>query len=715
MGILGNQSQGQGIAVTQNVISSLAGRQIDLSGAGVGNDQGSQSAERIVGAVAGIRVSGGVCQDSVISLNRIGDISVLGGHGHVEVHGGGAIGDGEVPLVAGVISTSVHTVLGITVAGALGVGSSIALVADGDGLGEGVVDSSHFQSTADAIHALLGGDQLKSGSGGQAVALTRILSSSAADLSLQQVSGGIDGGAGHGGHIVVGHSVGLAILGEDIGGNAISRGSGGQLALDDVDLGDSSLGGVVVQVDPDILTSDHGIGIRSTIGDVQNGEGDLAIGVEVGAFTIRECDTTAGPGHRNRSNRSIRHPSLGEGGVGLQYAGLGDVVLADAVCLDQIILSGGQLVVQLLLTVDDDVEVVVVLQVSADFLVVGGSLVDDEVVGQISHARSQEGKAHPAAGSHIVEGAAGEGGDLVIAGVHGGGGGGVSTNTITVKKDEGSTVTPAGDTNGKVTVPTGSDKNFVIKADDGYTITDVIVDGKSQGPKDSYEFKNIRENHTLEVKVAKLLTGDHIAYIKGYPDGGVHPTANITRAEVSAIFYRLLSVDARKQYAATSSSFADANKSWAAAEIATLTNAGILKGYTDGSFRPNAAITRAEFASIAARFDKLSGGNKTFSDVPSNHWAYAAITSAAEKGWVNGYSDGTFRPDNAITRSEVVKITNAVLGRSCDKDYVAKNISKLTSYNDLSNTYWAYYDILEASNAHDYKTASGVESWTGLK
>lgn len=297
----------------------------------------------------------------------------------------------------------------------------------------------------------------------------------------------------------------------------------------------------------------------------------------------------------------------------------------------------------------------------------------------------------------------------------GGGGGGVSTNTIIVKKDEGSTVTPAGDTNGKVTVPTGSDKNFVIKADDGYTITDVIVDGKSQGPKDSYEFKNIRENHTLEVKVAKLLTGDHIAYIKGYPDGGVHPTANITRAEVSAIFYRLLSDDARKQYAATSSSFADANKSWAAAEIATLTNAGILKGYTDGSFRPDAAITRAEFASIAARFDKLSGGNKTFSDVPTNHWAYAAITSAAEKGWVNGYSDGTFRPSNAITRSEVVKITNAVLGRSCDKDYVADNLSKLISYNDLTSAYWAYYDIHEASNAHDYKVVNDAEIWINLK
>lgn len=297
----------------------------------------------------------------------------------------------------------------------------------------------------------------------------------------------------------------------------------------------------------------------------------------------------------------------------------------------------------------------------------------------------------------------------------GGGGGGTSTNTITVKKDDGATVTPGGDKDGKVSVPSGSDKNFTIKADDGYTITDVIVDGKSQGPKDSYKFTNVRENHTLEVKVAKMLTGDHIAYIKGYPDGGVHPEANITRAEVSAIFYRLLTDSARDQYAASSSRFADANNSWATKEIATLTNAGILKGYNDGTFRPNASITRAEFAAIASRFDKLSGGTKTFSDVPSSHWAYAAITSAAEKGWVNGYSDGTFRPENAITRAEVVKITNAVLTRICDKNYVAKNLSKLTSYNDLSASHWAYYDILEASNAHDYKTVSGVENWTAQK
>lgn len=297
----------------------------------------------------------------------------------------------------------------------------------------------------------------------------------------------------------------------------------------------------------------------------------------------------------------------------------------------------------------------------------------------------------------------------------GGGGGAVSSNTITVKQDDGVTVTPTPDKNGKVTVVSGSDKEFKFKADKGYVITDVIVDGKSQGALESYKFTKVRENHTLEVKVAKMLTGDHIAYIKGYPDGGVHPNANITRAEVAAIFYRLLTDDARKQYAADSSRFADANNSWAAKEIATLTNAGILKGYNDGSFKPNASISRAEFATVASRFDKLSGGSKTFTDVPSTHWAYAAITSAAEKGWVNGYSDGSFRPNNSINRAEVVKITNAVLGRSCDKNFVAVNLEKLHDYNDINASFWAYYEILEASNAHDYKTVSGVESWSAVK
>src|SRR5699024_9141325 len=138
----------------------------------------------------------------------------------------------------------------------------------------------------------------------------------------------------------------------------------------------------------------------------------------------------------------------------------------------------------------------------------------------------------------------------------------------------------------------------------GYIVVDVIVDGESIGVVDKYEFENVKENHTLEVKVEKMLTGDHIAYINGYPDKGVHPQANITRAEVAAIFYRLLTDEARDRYEASTSRFADANKNWAAKEIATLTSAGIIEGYEDGTFRPDASITRAEYAAIASRFDK---------------------------------------------------------------------------------------------------------------
>lgn len=199
-----------------------------------------------------------------------------------------------------------------------------------------------------------------------------------------------------------------------------------------------------------------------------------------------------------------------------------------------------------------------------------------------------------------------------------------------------------------------------------------------------------------------------------YPDGSVQAEANITRAEASAIFYRLLSAEARARYEATTANFSDSNSHWASKEIATLAKAGILNGYNDGSFRPDDFITRAEFAAIAARFDKLSAGTMHFSDVPSTHWAYSVISSAAEKGWVNGYSDGTFRPENSITRAEVVKITNAVLDRVCDKEYVSKNISNLNTFNDLYKTYWAYYEIMEAANAHDYEAVNGTETWTGL-
>ena len=296
----------------------------------------------------------------------------------------------------------------------------------------------------------------------------------------------------------------------------------------------------------------------------------------------------------------------------------------------------------------------------------------------------------------------------------GGGGGGApapSTVTITVVESEGSQVTP----NGKVTVEVGKDKHFDIKADEGYVIVDVIVDGESLGPVTEYDFTKVKEDHTLEVKVAKLLSGDHIAYISGYPNGSVGPNKNISRSEVAAIFYRLLTDDARKLNAAKGTSFSDVKENaWYAESVATLAKMGILKGYADGTFKPDSPVSRAEFATIASRFDKLESGNKRFSDVAASHWAYAAISSAAEKGWVNGYEDGTFRPEKAITRAEVAKLTNAVLDRICDKDYVDANTGKLTHFTDLEKSFWAYYEIMEAANAHDYSAGGGKETWTNL-
>lgn len=293
----------------------------------------------------------------------------------------------------------------------------------------------------------------------------------------------------------------------------------------------------------------------------------------------------------------------------------------------------------------------------------------------------------------------------------GGGGGGSTSHTITVTEDEGAKATP----NGKVHVTDGNDKTIKIEAEDGYVVTDVIVDGKSQGKLDKYIFEKVKKDHTLSVKVVKLLTGDHIAYIAGYPDGSVHPEAAITRAEAAMIFYRLLSDEARKEYGTTGNSFPDAAGLWSSAAVGTLANAGIVTGYKDGTFRPDAAITRAEFAAIASRFDKLDGGSAVFSDVTSDHWAYRYIVSAAAKGWVNGYSDGTFHPDQSITRAEVVKIVNAVLMRTADRDFITKNSNAIRMFADLSAMHWAYYEIMEAAHAHDYESTENTEVWISLK
>ncbi|MEK3872862.1 MULTISPECIES: S-layer homology domain-containing protein [unclassified Paenibacillus] len=212
----------------------------------------------------------------------------------------------------------------------------------------------------------------------------------------------------------------------------------------------------------------------------------------------------------------------------------------------------------------------------------------------------------------------------------------------------------------------------------------------------------------------KLETENHYDYINGYPDGTVKPLNNITREEVAAIFYRLLDDESRSAYLKTGNSFSDVgNTRWSNKHISTMENAGIITGYPDGIFKPGQYITRAEFAAIASRFDKLDERqNDTFTDI-TGHWAEKYIASAANKGWIKGYTDGTFKPDQYITRAEAAKFINSVLNRKVDKDGIHKDTKQ---WPDNISSMWYYYDILEATNHHEYsRSESGVEVWSEIK
>ena len=211
-----------------------------------------------------------------------------------------------------------------------------------------------------------------------------------------------------------------------------------------------------------------------------------------------------------------------------------------------------------------------------------------------------------------------------------------------------------------------------------------------------------------------LNTEDHVAYIIGYEDGTVRPGANITRAEVATIFFRLLTDETRESYWSQSSGFTDvASGAWYNNAVSTLTRAGILDGYEDGSFRPNASITRAEFTKIAVSFFKHVGGASStpFSDVPESAWYAEFVKAAAELGLIDGYEDGTFRPNAPITRAEACTIVNRTLGRAPDKDNLLPEHEMLT-WPDNSRDAWYYAQIQEATNSHDYQWLGAIELWT---
>ena len=263
---------------------------------------------------------------------------------------------------------------------------------------------------------------------------------------------------------------------------------------------------------------------------------------------------------------------------------------------------------------------------------------------------------------------------------------------------------------------------------------EINVDDIEAPTKDGYKFggwyldeectKKVEGTMTIEkdttlyakwIPTGALNTGDHFAYITGYTDGTVKPEANIVREEVAAIFYRLLTNEAGKYLESNDVIYSDVPATkWSVGAIATLSKGNYLTGYTDGTFRPNNSITRGEFAAVAARFaDSDSNAANAFTDM-NGHWAEKYVAACVANGWITGYEDGTFKPDQNITRAEAMAIVNRMLGRAVDKDGIANVAGQIKNFPDNNENAWYYYIVIEATNSHDYSIAEGAktETWT---
>ena len=372
---------------------------------------------------------------------------------------------------------------------------------------------------------------------------------------------------------------------------------------------------------------------------------------------------------------------------------------------------------------------------------------------------------------------------------------------ITATTDAYGSITPSG----TVSVKKGENQTFTITPNSGYEIDDVLVDNKSVGKVESYTFENVTTSHTIHatfkekeesgggsssggsshasntyyvryhndddiVKDGRFIPGEtvtvrgdiftaprgkvlagwsleengkvdykvgdtfrmpgsyydlyavwkdeetliHAAYISGYPDGTVGPDRTIIRAEAATMFYNLLS-----DKSGTARTFADVPMNqWYANAVTTLAGMGVINGYPDGTFKPDAPITRAEFVTMATNFAKADKGTAcSFADVPENMWYYGAIAGATENGWISGYPDGTFGPDRYITRAEVTSVINRMENRAADMMFIVENLNDLRTFSDLPFQHWAYGSMMEAANGHDYtrEQENTYEVWTGIK
>ena len=217
---------------------------------------------------------------------------------------------------------------------------------------------------------------------------------------------------------------------------------------------------------------------------------------------------------------------------------------------------------------------------------------------------------------------------------------------------------------------------------------------------------------TVKKTTPKLNTSDHFAYVQGYPDGTVKPTGNITRAETAAILFRLMDEGSRKTYYSTKSGFRDvATGSWYNTYVATLNNAGVITDSSNGYFRPNEAITRAELAAMLANFTETAGAANYFNDVSASYWAANAIAICAKLGWITGYPDGSFRPDRNVTRAELMAMINRATGRAPKS--ADAFLPGMKTWSDNTADKWYYLDVQEATNSHSY-TVKDSEKWTAL-
>lgn len=382
----------------------------------------------------------------------------------------------------------------------------------------------------------------------------------------------------------------------------------------------------------------------------------------------------------------------------------------------------------------------------------------------------------------------------------------VGNYTIIASSGANGTISP----NGSVTVAAGTDKTFTITADAGYHISDVTVDDKSVGVQSEYKFENVWGNHTIHATFAKnsnptsytlyyhsnfgedvtfyqssstrsvtvkeyenvgrlperdgyvfvswntepdgsgtrympgdtfridgssdnlyaqwqkdktgpddsgvsnwLETDEHRAYLTGYPDSTFRADRNMTRAEVAQMFYALL----LDKNVTITKSFSDVpDDAWYATAVKTLASLGMMDGYPDGTFRPDEPITRAEFATVGLAFayDPLDA-SCSYYDVGASAWYHTYVAQATTYGWIGGYPDNTFRPGNNITRVEVCVIVNNMLGRDADERYIDRHEDELVHFVDLSDSYWGYYTIMESTNTHEYTGSFTNEKWTDVK